>query len=180
MNYVSNHHRQWPLSLALTAVIASLCACHVDAHSVKAKPTVAAPGYRLAIPNAYKQMTAAFAANHLDRGNLLVTNDYRQVDPQGNTLDKNGCRMKFQSERDSIRTIQSQMSIGRMTVTPAGVQVQMAMHSAGTGVKKVLFVHIKGTFINDMRVSDLWVNTHDGWRLKSRLLLRDDSKLHAG
>ena len=179
MNYDSNLNRHLPFTIALTVFVATLGACHVDAHSVKAHPTVATPGYRQAIPAAYKQMTAAFATNHLDIGNLLVTNDYRQVDPQGHALDKRGARNKFQSERDSIRTIQSQMSISRMTVTPQGVQVQMAMHSAGTGVKKVLFLHIKGTFVNDMRVSDLWVSTHDGWRLKSRLLLRDDSKLRA-
>jgi len=62
-------------------------------------------------------------------------------------------------------------------VAPDGIHVQMATHSSGTGVKRILFLNIKGTFTNDLRVNDVWVSTPDGWRLKSRLMLQDDSKV---
>ena len=136
-------------------------------------------GYHDLIQSAYAQMTAAFVDNHLERSLIFFADDYRQVDPKGHSLDRDGARKKFQSERNQIRTVQSQCSIVSMASDSDGVHVEMTTHSFGTGAKHVLFFNIPGTFTNDLRVLDLWVSTPDGWRLKSRTMLEDLSVLHS-
>ena len=136
--------------------------------------------YRLAIQSAYALMTAAFVDNRLDRSSLFFATDYRQVDPHGHALDKADSQKKFQTLRDQISTVQSQCTVGSMNAETDGIHVEMATHSAGTGSKRVLFFKIPGTFTNDLRVMDIWVDTPDGWRLKSRLMLEDLSIVHSG
>ena len=87
---------------------------------------------------------------------------------------------KFRWERGQIRhRIQSQCSIASKERCRRDGLRRDGNSSTGTGSKRVLFVNVKGKFVNDMRASDLWVNTPSGWRLKSRLLLQDDSHVSA-
>jgi len=166
-----------PLCLALAAFGAPLAVCSAAPSDVTPAQSAPAADCQLAIQTAYNQINDSFATNHLDRGCVFIENDYRQVDPHGHAMDKVSTRNKFQSERNMIRTIQTQCSITSLTVAPDGVHVRMATHSSGTGVKRIMFFNVKGTFVNDLRVNDLWVNTPDGWRLKSRLMLQDNSRL---
>ena len=171
-----------PASLALAVLFLAPIVSRADTPPTTAIAGLATPGVCCcdAIKTAYSQMTDAFAENQLDRSLVYLAPDYRQVDPKGHMLNRDGTIKKFRWERAQVRTIQSQCSILAMTVESDGVHVEMATHSSGTGAKRVLFVTVSGTFTNDLHVDDLWVNTPDGWRLKYRQMLQDESHNHAG
>jgi hypothetical protein len=95
-------------------------------------------------------------------------------------LDQVAALKKLRSERSQIDSIQSEWSILSVTDTSTGMIVQVKMHSEGTGSKRIAFFKIHGTFTNDMVVRDDWVDTSDGWRIKSRIKLIDDSRVQAG
>jgi hypothetical protein len=166
-------------SVRVLLTILVVCLLAFKANPIYASPNSndGASSCRDAIQAAYTQMTQAFANNVLEQSAQLFAADYRQIDPHGHALDKDGSLKKFQWERDCIRTIQSTCQIANITEGPDGIHVQMATHSTGTGVKRVLFFKVMGSFINDMRVEDLWVNTPMGLRLKTRQLIQDDSHM---
>lgn len=137
-------------------------------------------GCREAIHTAYMQMINDFANNKLAMSAVYLSDDYREVDTHGHGLDKAGCLKKLQGRRNDIRSVKSQCSIGSVTSALDGVHVKMTMHSVGKGVKHVVFLTVQGAFVNDLRVDDLWVKTQDGWRLKHRLTLLDDTHTRAG
>jgi len=179
MKKISTRIMDVRLSLAFITLVAFFGAGRANPESAAPLPPGAA-AYRNAIQSAYTVMTAAFVDNHLDRSSLYFATDYRQVDPHGHILDKDGSQKKFQSLRDQINTVQSLCTVASMNAEADGIHVEMATHSAGTGTKRVLFFKVSGTFTNDLRVSDVWVDTPDGWRLKSRLMLEDLSVIHSG
>jgi len=179
MGFYTARHGYIRLCLAVTALLATVAICHADKVTVSFTTSGATAPYCDPIASAYSQMNEAFITNCIDRSAAFMTDDYRQVDPQGHTLDKTGTCKKFQWERKQISTIQSQCSINSMTQCPDGVQVVMTTHSSGTGFKRVLFMNVKGVFTNDLRVVDVWVSTPTGWRLKSRKMLQDESHTSA-
>ncbi len=127
----------------------------------------------------YDQMNEGFSNNHVDQIIQVLTPDYKQSDPTGHVLDKDGTRKKLQGERNSIRTLKTICQLTKITPDGIGVEVEVHLHSEGTGFKHVLFMNIGGTFTYDMVAHDLWVNTAEGWRMQSRQMLVDDSRQHA-
>lgn len=129
---------------------------------------------RAAIETAYNDMTSAFAADKLCRAGALMTDDYRQIDDRGRGVDKAGAIKEFQAKRNMVRSFQSRLSITSVIAQADGVHVEMATHSWGTGVERILFFSVKGPYTYDLRVKDVWVKTPQGWRLKFRQKLQDE------
>lgn len=52
------------------------------------------------------------------------------------------------------------------------------MHSSGVGEKRILFAKFHANFTDDLWVRDMWVQTAQGWRIKSRQTLGDTMQIH--
>jgi len=160
--------------LVLTAMTLSAAVCHGDPVSSSVDDVQSPAAYQDAIKSAYDQMADGFATNHLERGAALMADDYREVDAQGNVLDKQGSMKKLHDKRQQVRTIQTKSSIASMTKLPDGVHVDITTYSNGTGIKRVLFATFKGTFTDELHVRDVWVDTSSGWKLTHRTVIKDN------
>jgi len=157
----------------------SLAFC-VHVSSAAESSTIAPPvnASRAAIQAAYDQFSAAFDAHDLDRFMSFFSSDYTSTDPKGKPVSRDQTIKQFKEKRDQILTMRCQYAIQNLSQTADGVLVEMKMHSDGTGQKRVMFMKVRGTFTNDTIVRDLWVNTADGWRLKRRQTLQDDTRIN--
>jgi len=133
-----------------------------------------------AIQTTYDAITVAFDNDRIGQIPTFLTEDYTETDPHGQILDQAAAIKKLRDERNQIDSVQSQWSIVSITNSPTGMMVQLKLHSEGTGSKRIAFFKIRGTFTNDMVCRDWWIDTADGWRIKSRVKLLDDSHVQAG
>lgn len=162
--------------IAVTAVLVSVALTGSIAGGYKLS---ASSNPRAEISARYDQMNSAYASNNMESVAKILTSDYTETDPKGHVSDRNAALKKLRDMRSFITRIQSKTTVNSCAPQPNGELVQMTFHAAGTGQKKVLFIKLKGTFTNDMIAKDLWVNTADGWRLRSRVLLADETKQRA-
>ena len=161
-------------------VTACSLACCVNVSPAAESSTIAPPvnTSRAAIQSAYDQFSAAFDAHDLDRFMSFFSPDYTGIDPKGKPVSREQTIKQFKEKRNQILTMRCLYTIQNLSQTADGVLVEMKMHSDGTGQKRVIFMKVRGTFTNDTVVRDLWVNTADGWRLKRRQTLRDDTRIN--
>ena len=138
------------------------------------------PAAQSAISAAYAQINAAFTQHDLDRFMTYFTPDYKVVDEKGATYNKEQTRKQYADQLKQVKTMQSRFTIQNFVSVPGGVQAEMKLHTQGVGEKRVLFMHFKGTYADDLWVRDFWVQTPQGWRVKSRKTLADKLVTHPG
>ena len=126
-----------------------------------------------AIKSAYSQINAAFSAHDMNRFMTFFTPDYKVVDEKGATYNKEQTRKQYVNQLKQVKTMQSRYTVQNFLATPAGVEVDMTLHTEGIGEKRVLFIKFQGHYTDDLSVHDLWVQTPQGWRIKSRKTLTD-------
>lgn len=148
-----------------------------------AAPRVSAgvpPADQAAISAAYSQINAAFTRHDLNRFMTYFTSDYRVVDEKGATYNKEQTRQQYANQLKQVKTMQSRFTIQNFVPVPGGVQAEMKLHTQGIGEKRVLFMKFRGTYADDLWVRDFWVQTPQGWRVKSRKTLSDTLVTHPG
>lgn len=148
-----------------------------------AAPRVSAeapPAARSAISAAYSQLNAAFTQHDLDRFMTYFTPDYKVVDEKGATYNKEQTRRQYADQMKQVKTMQSRFTVGNFVSVPGGVEAEMKLHTQGIGEKRVLFMKFRGTYADDLWVRDFWVQTPQGWRVKSRKTLADKLVTHPG
>ena len=133
-----------------------------------------------AIQTAYTQINTAFTHHDLDRFMTYFTPDYKVVDENGKTFNKEQTRRQYADQLKQVKTMDSRFTVQDFVATPGGVEAEMKLHTQGIGEKRVLFMKFKGTYADDLWVRDLWVQTPDGWRIKSRKTLADKLVTHPG
>lgn len=164
--------RLLPVACALSACAAGVCA--------PAASSAAPSPAQSTIHGMYDQINAAFMRRDVGGVMTYFTPDYTATDTNGDRLNRDQTRRRYQDQLGQIRSIQGRFTIQRFVPVPGGAWAEMQMHSAGTGEKRVLFARVHGTFTNDFHSRDLWVKTPQGWRLKYRLILQDDTRTHRG
>ncbi len=138
------------------------------------------PAAQSAISAAYSQINTAFTQHDLTRFMSYFTPDYTVVDEKGATYNKEQTRKQYDDQLRQVRTMQSRFTVQNFVSVPGGVQAEMKLHTQGIGEKKVLFMKFKGTYADDLWVRDFWVQTPQGWRVKSRKTLSDKLVTHPG
>ncbi len=138
------------------------------------------PAAQSAISAAYSQINTAFTQHDLDRFMTYFTPDYKVVDEKGATFNKEQTRRQYADQLKQVKTMQSRFTVQNFVSVPGGVQAEMRLHTQGLGEKRVLFMKFKGTYTDDLWVRDFWVNTPQGWRVKSRETLADKLVTHPG
>ena len=159
--------------------LAALCIALAPALSARAAaPTDAAD--RAGIQAAYDQISAAFQRGDMDGLMAHFTPDYTEQQQRGATVGRDEARRQYQGHRAQITSMICHWTLQSLLPNTEGVLVQMAMHSSGTGTKRILFARVRGTFTDDLQVRDLWVNTAQGWRIKHRVVLAEQTHTHPG
>ncbi len=149
--------------------------------SAAAPPTPApGSGARAGIAAAYDQINAAYRRRDLGRVMSFFLPNYVETDAGGTARDRDQIRQQYQDWLKKIRTMRCRYVIQDLVATGDGDRVDMKMHTDGTGEKRVLFTRLRGTFTNDLVVRDLWVDTPEGWRLKRRQTLLDQTRIRPG
>ncbi len=138
------------------------------------------PAAQAAIQSAYGQINTAFSQHDMDRFITFFTPDYKVVDEKGDTYNRDQTRQQYANQLKQIKTMQTRFTVQNFTATPTGIEVEMKLHTQGIGEKRVLFMKFKGTYTDDLEVHDLWVQTPQGWRIKSRRTLMDKLVTHPG
>jgi len=146
----------------------------------KAFAEAAPPAAQAAIQSGYNQINVAFSQHNLDRFMTFFTPDYKVVDEKGATYNKDQTRRQYADQLKQMKTMQSKFTVQNFAATPAGVEVEMKLHTQGQGEKRVLFMKFKGNYADDLWVHDLWVQTLQGWRIKSRKTVSDKLVMHPG
>ncbi len=139
----------------------------------KAFAAAAPPAAQAAIQSGYSQINVAFSQHDLNRFMTFFTPDYKVVDEKGATYNKEQTRKQYADQLKQMKTMQSSFTVRNFAATPAGVECEMKLHTQGGGEKRVLFMKFKGTYADDLWVHDLWVQTPQGWRIKSRKTVSD-------
>jgi len=137
-----------------------------------------APTAPAGIRAAYEQINAALAQHDLARALSYFAPDYTLEDGRGASLTRAQAQRLYQERVGQIKTLQCRYVVGAITPAPGGAWAEMRAHSEGTGEKRVLFARLRGRFTNELRVRDLWINTPQGWRLKYRRTLQDETHIH--
>ena len=138
------------------------------------------PAAQVAISEAYSQINAAFTQRDMNRFMTYFAPDYKVVDEKGTTYNKEETRKQYTDQLKQVRTMQSRFTVQNFVSVPGGVQAEMKLHTQGIGEKRVLFMKFKGTYADDLWVRDIWVQTPQGWRVKSRKTLSDKLVTHPG
>ena len=133
---------------------------------------------RPAIQSAYEGLNVAFTQHDLNRFMTYFTPDYTVVDEKGKRFTKDQTRRQYADQLAQIKTMQSRYSVGGVSAAPGGILVEMRMHSSGVGEKRILFAKFHANFTDDLWVRDTWVQTAQGWRIKSRQTLGDTMQIH--
>lgn len=138
------------------------------------------PAAQAAITSAYGEINVAFTQHDLDRFLTFFTPDYRVVDEKGATHTKEQIRKQYQDQLKQVKTMQSRFTLQNFVSVPDGIQAEMKLHTQGIGEKRVLFMKFRGTYTDDLWVQDVWVETPQGWRIKSRKTFYDKLATHPG
>ena len=138
------------------------------------------PADQSAISAAYSRINTAFTRHDLDQFMTYFTPDYKVVDENGATYNKDQTRKQYADQLKQVKTMQSRFTVGNFVSVPGGVEAEMKLHTQGIGEKRVLFMKFKGTYADDLWVRDFWVQTPQGWRVKSRKTLADKLVTHPG
>lgn len=138
------------------------------------------PTAQAAIQSGYNQINVAFSQHDLDHFMAFFAPDYKVVDEKGTTYNKEQTRKQYADQLKQMKTMQSSFTVQNFAETSAGVEVEMKLHSQGVGEKRVLFMKFTGTYADDLSVRDLWVQTPQGWRIKSRKTVSDKLVTHPG
>ncbi len=166
-------------SLTPLITVCSLACCVQVSSAAGSSAAAAAPNAsRADIQAAYDQFNTAFDSHDLDRFMSYFSPDFTGTDPAGKPVSRTETSKQFRERRNQILTMRCRYAMQNFTPTTDGVLVEMKMHSDGTGQKRVMFMKVRATFTNDTLVRDLWVNTANGWRLKRRQTLRDDTHIN--
>ena len=160
--------------------LAFLCAVFLLPGIAATAQSAISPEDRVGIQAAYDGINSAFVQHDLGRFMAYFAPDYVSVDQSGEKRCKDQERHYYQDLLGRIKSMQSRFSIQRLTPTPSGTLVEVAMHSDGIGEKRILFAKLHASFTNDVAVRDLWVDTPEGWRLKSRQTLSNQTHIHPG
>jgi hypothetical protein len=150
----------------------SFCLC-------AARPAPAA-GPSAAIQAAYAQMHAAFARRDIDTALAFYAPGFVETTPKGETRDLAAARRLYQGRMGQIKAMRCRWGMQSVAPVVGGFVAEMRMHSEGTGEKRILFARLRGTFTNDLWVRDFWVSTPQGWRLRARRTLQDDTRTRPG
>lgn len=162
-----------PAALCALAVL-SLCAW-------AARPAPAAPvSVADAIRAVYGQINQQLRNRNPDAAMALFTPDYTLTDENGKKLTCAQAKQHYEESMRDVRSMHTTFDLVSVTPVKGGEWAEMKMHSEGTGQKRILFARIRGTFTNDLHVRDFWVSTPQGWRLKYRQTLQDDTHTHPG
>ena len=102
------------------------------------------------------------------------------MDEKCATYTKEETRKQYAAQLKQVKTMQSRYTLQNFSASPAGVEVEMKLHTQGIGEKRVLFMKFKGSYTDDLWVHDLWVQTPQGWQIKARKTLSDTLVTHAG
>ena len=132
------------------------------------------------IAAAYDQINAAYRERDIGRVMSYFLPDYVETDENGAKKDRDQARQQYEDWLKKIRSMRSRYVIQSVTPMGDGERVDMKMHTDGTGEKRVLFARLRGTFTNDLAVRDLWVSTPEGWQLRRRQILLDETRVHPG
>lgn len=164
-----------PRPAALCALAAlSLCA-------LPARPAPAAPvSVADAIRTVYGQINQELQRRNPDAAMALFTPDYSLTDENGNKLNRAQATQHYRESMRDVRSMHTTFDLVSVTPVKGGEWAEMKMHSEGTGQKRVLFARIRGTFTNDLHVRDFWVSTPQGWRLKYRQTIQDETHTRPG
>ena len=125
-------------------------------------------------------MREAFAAHNLPLAMSYFAPDYTDTDERGRTRTRPEEERFFQARMAQVQSAQCRCVVESLTCTPAGTWADMQVRSEGIGVKRVLFARVHVRFRNTLHVRDLWVSTPQGWRIKYRQTLQDDTHLSPG
>jgi len=157
-----------------TLAAASLCA--FPARPAPAAPVSAAD----AIRTVYGQINQELRNRNPDAAMALFAPDYTLTDENGKKLTRAEATQHYQESMRDVRSMHTTFNLISVTPVKGGEWAEMKMHSEGTGQKRILFARINGTFTNELHVRDFWVSTPQGWRLKYRQTLQDDTHTHPG
>ncbi|MBV9851267.1 MAG: nuclear transport factor 2 family protein [Armatimonadetes bacterium] len=166
-----------PASALCVAVLTLPCLAAAPADT---KPPAPADSARAGILEAYDQINMDFLRRDIPQVMSYFAPDYTETNERGAKADKEQTYRRYQDEQRQITSMRTRYTLQNLTPTAAGILVEMRMHSDGTGVKRILFATLHGTFTNDLWVRDLWVDTPQGWRLKHRQTLQDQTHTHPG
>lgn len=133
---------------------------------------------RAGIQAAYDGMGDAFGKHDIPRLMTYFDPGYVNIDEKGHHLDKEQTHKKFETQLSQIKSVKGHWVIMNVVPEPDGAHVEMRMHSAGTGTKKLLFLTFTGSFTDDLWVQDVWVHNPAGWQLQRRHTLKDDLQTH--
>ncbi len=161
------------MTLARPISVITLTAALLLPLGPRAQAAPAAPAAQAAIQSAYAQINAAFARHDLDTFMTFFTPDYKVVDENGKTFTKEQTRKQYEGQLKQMKTMQSRYTLSGFQTVPGGVEAEMKLHSQGAGEKRVAFMKFKGHYTDDLWVHDLWTETPQGWRIKSRKTLSD-------
>ncbi len=165
-----------PASATVCCALAALPLCALPARPVPATVT----GTADAIRAMYSQINAELPRRDLDGAMSLFTPDYALIDEKGKKLTRAQAIQDYRDTMRDVRSMQTTFNLVSLTPVSGGAWADMKMYSQGTGQKRVLFTRIRGTFTNDLHVRDFWVPTPQGWRLKYRQTLQDETRTHPG
>lgn len=161
------------MTLARPAFTLALAVALLLPLGLRAEAAPVAPAAQAAIQSAYAQINAAFARHDLDTFMTFFAPDYKVVDENGKTYTKEETRKQYASQLKQMKTMQSRYTLSGFQTVPGGVEAEMKLHTQGTGEKRVAFLKFKGHYHDDLWVHDLWTETPQGWRIKSRKTLSD-------
>ena len=133
---------------------------------------------RPAILAGYDGLSVAFTQHDLNRFMTYFTPDYTVVDEKGHRFTREETRKQYAGQLAQIKSMQSRYTVGGLSPAPGGVLVEMRMHSSGVGEKRILFAKFHANYTDDLWVRDTWVNTAQGWRIRTRQTLQDKMQIH--
>jgi hypothetical protein len=132
-----------------------------------------------AINAQYAQINDAIIQHNLDKIMSFFTYDFSELNNAGAIVNRDQERKSYQSELGRIKSMQIHYIVQNCDTTPAGMTCVVRFHMDGIGFKRIMFMKLEGTFTNDLLVHDLWVPTPEGWKLKSRQTVLDQTKVAA-
>ena len=165
-----------PLIAASSALVISLTLGATQSFADTPKNDV--PAATPSFVTQYQGINDAIVKRDVDKIMSYFTDDFTETNSVGATVDREQERKQYQSEFGKIKSMNVHYSIQDCIPTPAGTYCDVKFHLDGIGFKRILFMKVQGAFTNDLIVRDLWIQTADGPRLKSRLTLLDQTKIN--
>jgi ketosteroid isomerase-like protein len=126
----------------------------------------------------YSQLDNAVMKRDLDKIMSFFTDDFTELNADGQTVDREQERKDYQSRFNMIKSMTCRFDVQGISSAPGGNYCDLTIHMDGIGVKRVMFMRFQAAFTNELVVHDLWVNTPAGWRLKFRQTLKDHTVIN--